>query len=144
MPPSNGIASGCAQNLMEREAPWNNSNVAKILAGVALLLGILFYPETTGHHFRHVISFSHVVCYKRNIWGWNLSITIDIISALWIVMAWCIRASVVIVPRVPTHTSTSAYDLMCSFVVFQFRYSDHNTTTLENIDPAWKWDCNRD
>ena len=49
-----------------------------------------------GHFFQSVILFSNVVHYKCNIFIWNWSNTMNVQSALWMLMAWCFstRASV--------------------------------------------------
>ena len=49
-----------------------------------------------GHFFQNVILFSNAVHYKRNILQWNHSSTMNILSTLWTLMAWCFstRASV--------------------------------------------------
>ena len=54
------------------------------------------YWSTLFIHFQIVISFSRIVSYYSNISVWNWFNTINIHSALWILMAWCFstRASV--------------------------------------------------
>ena len=64
-------------------------------------------PKWLGHFKKNVILFRNVVQHKCDIFIWNWSNTMNVLSELWVLMAWCfsIRASVAMV--LTTHPCVS-------------------------------------
>ena len=61
-----------------------------------------------GHFFQNVILFSNVVHYKCNIFFvWNWSNTMNVYSALWMLMAWCFSTRASVATVLTTHPCVS-------------------------------------
>ena len=63
-------------------------------------LGIFF--------FQNVIIFSNVIPYKCNILAWNWSNTMNIFSALWLLMVWCFSTRASVATLLSMHPSISS------------------------------------
>ena len=60
-----------------------------------------------GHFFQNVILFSNVVHHKCNIFIWNWTDTMNVWSALWMLMAWCFSTRASVATVLTTHPCVS-------------------------------------
>ena len=58
--------------------------------------------------FQNVIIFSNVIPYKCNILAWNWSNTMNIFSALWLLMVWCFSTRASVATLLSMHPSISS------------------------------------
>ena len=72
-----------------------------------------------GHFFQNVILFSNVVHHKCNIFIWNWTDTMNVWSALWMLMAWCCSTRASVATVLTTHPCVSR----CLWVK-QLRHTD--------------------
>ena len=63
---------------------------------------------TTGQNFQNVILFFNVFRSKYNISVWNWVDTIPILSAMWLLLAWCFSTRVAVATALITHLCVSS------------------------------------
>ena len=73
-----------------------------------LLLGLDLTLKKLGIFFQNVILYSNVFCSKCNILVWNWSNTMNIFSALWLLMAWCFSTRPAVATVLITHPCVSS------------------------------------
>ena len=64
-------------------------------------------PKRLGHFFKNVILFRNFVHHKCDIFIWNWSNTMNVESALWILMAWCFSTRASVATVLTTHPCIS-------------------------------------
>ena len=85
----------------ERGRVSNPEPLGQCLVRLTLTLKLL------GHFFQNVISFFDAVHLMCNSFIWNWSNTMNVNSALWILMAWCFRTMASVATVLTTHPCVS-------------------------------------
>ena len=117
----------CCQRL---QAPTliNGSAGKYIRDTVVMMLRWMLTLKWLDHFFSNVISFSDAVHLMCNIFVWNWSNTMNVSSALWILMAWCLSTRASVATVLTMHPCVSR----CLRVK---RYSQTKTWSL--VVPSW-------
>ena len=111
---------------------------------------ILLTLKWLGHIFQNLISFSDAVHLMCNIFIWNWSNTMNVYSALWILMAWCFSTRASVATVLTTHPCISRClrvkwkSLYFEWISLMFLLkSPINKTPAPVQIMAWHWTGNK-